>query len=215
MEFAAPRTSDAVDERRTPARSLASHDHPAEPGADGSPREASRARRAQQVGLLGCVTLLALLMGRFLGVYQEEASRKLTDATAGELDVAVWAAWATAWLFNSVAYIVLALAIGALGAAGCRWWGVQADFRRLRHLLGAVIAGYLAVRTGVLLLASLAGAEDRTVLSWLSAPEPGLAVLAVVIGVLLRRIAPGLGWPRTAACAALPAAALALLMAVV
>ncbi|MGD3108213.1 hypothetical protein, partial [Streptomyces sp. YGL11-2] len=136
--------------------------------------------------------LLPVLMWQFWDLYRSEAVSKLPGGTAGQLDVAAWAAWATSSLFNGVAYLVLVLALGALGAACCRWAGATVDFRGLRWAVGAVTAGYLALRLGMFVLLSLAGASDRTLLDWLSAPEPSLLLLVAVTAVVLGRAAPEL-----------------------
>ncbi|MGG2462040.1 hypothetical protein ACO0M4_19825 [Streptomyces sp. RGM 3693] len=187
--------------------------HPADPAPD-APRGAAVARWAQLGGLVACGVLLPVLMGRFWDLYRSAAADKLPRGTAGQLDVAAWAAWATSWLFNGVAYGVLALALGALGAACCRWAGATGDFRGLRWTVGAVAAGYLALRLAVFLVLSLAGADDRALLDWLSASEPSLLLLWAATAVVLRRAAPELRPLHTAWCAGAPALLLGALFAV-
>ncbi|MBA3489373.1 MAG: hypothetical protein H0T78_07485, partial [Longispora sp.] len=159
------------------------------------------AQRAQFAGLAACVVLLPVLMYRFLGFFRSAVADKLPDASAGQLDVAAWAAWAMGWLFNAVGYIALVLILGALSAACCRWLSAKADFRGLRLASGAVLASYLAARVGVFIGLSLSGVGERTLLSWLSDPEPSLLLLAAALTVVLRRTAPELSWARAAGSA--------------
>ncbi|MFG3495734.1 hypothetical protein [Streptomyces sp. NPDC047928] len=156
---------------------------------------------------------MAVTMSRFTDVFRAEAAKALPGATPGELSLAAWAAWATGSFFNILAYLGLVLALAALGAVAWRQLGVPAEFRPLRQLIGAVLGGYLAVRTAGFLVLSLAGLDGRVLLEWLARPEPSLLLAAAALGLLLRRNHPGLGTVRTAVCAVLPVAVLGLLQA--
>jgi hypothetical protein len=147
-------------------------------------------------------------MARFTDLYRVEAARAVPEASAAELSIAAWSAWAFSSFINVVTLGAAVLLLSAAGAAASRWLGASLSFRELRPSFGAAVSGYLALRVLMCLAASTAGASDSSVIAALSTPDPSLLLLAGGCALLLHRLGSRLSKGRIAVAALIPSALL-------
>ncbi|MEU3092341.1 hypothetical protein ACWCQ0_42960 [Streptomyces massasporeus] len=167
-------------------------------------------RRTQVLSLLAVAPLLALLMFRLRDVFRDEVAAALPDATEQEVSLGTWAAVAAGSVLNVLVYTAGVLLIAAATAGLCRGLGCDVEFRRLRHLVGGVFALYLVARTVVLVALTFTPVPSASLMDWSTRPDPGLLLLALATGWVLRKAAPELGALRAAGCAIAPPLLLAL-----
>lgn len=124
-----------------------------------------------------------MLMGQFIGIYEQEVSLKLPEAQRSEIRLGAVAALITSALLNSVTLVLLTTVAGFLSARlNVRLGGAKSD-RTTRRSISVVVGLYVAFRSLGWYLAAVFGVSVPTVMQ--SFFEADISVLVVYLGGVL------------------------------